>query len=144
MRVRHPPVAPVDGRGVHGGGALAGPGRPGDRVKTDRRDARQLARLLRSGELTAVWVPDEEHEALRDLAWAREAARQDLTRARHRQAKFLLRNGIRAAERMRAWSGRHRQWLETIRPAEPAQVVVMAESLSGLTETEERIGPLEA
>jgi len=63
---------------------------------------------------------------------------------RHRLAKFLLRNGIRPPDRMRTWSGRHRQWLETIKPAEPAQTVVMAESLSGLTETEERIGRLEA
>jgi transposase len=63
---------------------------PGDRVKTDRRDALKLARCHRSGDLTAVWVPDEDSEALRDLVRQREAAKQDQLRARHRLTKFLL------------------------------------------------------
>ncbi len=68
------------------------PRRPGERVKTDRRDAVTLARLLRAGELTPVWVPDEEHEAVRDLTRAREDAQQAQTRARQRLQAFLLRH----------------------------------------------------
>jgi len=71
------------------------PVKAGDRVKTDRRDALKLARNYRAGELTAVWVPDAEHEALRDLVRAREAAKKDQLRARHRLSKFLLRQGQR-------------------------------------------------
>ncbi len=69
------------------------PMKAGDRVKTDRRDAERLARSYRAGELTTVWVPDAGSEALRDLVRAREAAKQDQLRARHRLAKFLLRHG---------------------------------------------------
>ena len=73
----------------------------GDRVKTDARDARKLARLYRSGHLTAVWVPDEGHEALRDLVRARECAKADETRARHRLTKMLLRLDRRPAQGVR-------------------------------------------
>ncbi len=69
------------------------PVKAGDRVKTDRRDAERLARSFRSGDLTAVWVPDAGSEALRDLVRAREAAKQDQLRARHLLSKFLLRTG---------------------------------------------------
>jgi len=69
------------------------PKKPGDRVKTDRRDALQLARLDRAGELDAIWVPGEHHEAIRDLVRAREQAVQDLRRARQRVSSFLLRHG---------------------------------------------------
>lgn len=69
------------------------PVKAGDRIKTDRRDAEKLARCHRSGYPTAVWVPDEDSEALRDLVRAREAAKQDQMRARHRLGKFLLRSG---------------------------------------------------
>jgi transposase len=68
------------------------PTKAGDRVKTDRRDAEKLARCYRAGELTAVWVPDAAHEALRDLVRAREAAKKDQLKARHRLGKFLLRH----------------------------------------------------
>ncbi len=78
------------------------PVKAGDRVKTDRRDALKLARSYRAGDLTAVWVPDAAHEALRDLVRAREAAKQDQLRARHRLSKFLLRHGQRFPE-----AGRH-------------------------------------
>ena len=71
------------------------PKKPGDRVKTDRRDAIKLARSHRSGDLTAVWIPDENSEALRDIVRQREAAKQDQLRARHRLTKFLLRTGRR-------------------------------------------------
>ena len=85
--------------------------KPGDRVKTDRRDALKLARCYRAGELTAVWVPDRAHEALRDLLRAREAAKQDQTRARHRLSKLLLRHGRRPGKPTRAWGVEHRRWL---------------------------------
>jgi len=74
------------------------PTKAGDRVKTDRRDAAKLARCYRAGDLTPVWVPDAEHEALRDLVRAREDARQDQHRARQRLGKFLLRHGQRPPE----------------------------------------------
>jgi transposase len=71
------------------------PVKAGDQVKTDRRDATKLARSYRAGDLTPVWVPDAAHEALRDLVRAREAAKKDQLRARHRLGKFLLRHGLR-------------------------------------------------
>ncbi|HEY1753951.1 MAG TPA: transposase [Bryobacteraceae bacterium] len=74
------------------------PVKSGDRVKTDRRDAEKLARCYRAGELTSVWVPDAAHEALRDLVRAREAAKKDQLRRRHRLGKFLLRHGKRPTE----------------------------------------------
>src|SRR6204780_3109838 len=79
------------------------PVKAGDRVKTDRRDAEKLARCHRSGDLTAVWVPDKAHEALRDLVRAREAAKKDQLRARHRLGKFLLRHGKRRPPAITAW-----------------------------------------
>ncbi len=85
----------------------------GDRVKTDRRDAEHLVRLLLAGKLHPVRVPGPEEEALRDLVRAREAVRVDLMRARHRLSKLLLRHGIRF-EDGHAWTERHRQWLATV------------------------------
>src|ERR1700741_283241 len=79
------------------------PVKAGDRVKTDRRDAEKLARSYRSGDLTAVWVPDAAHEALRDLVRAREAAKKDQLRARHRLGKFLLRRGLRSTAKTKTW-----------------------------------------
>jgi transposase len=90
------------------------PRAPGDRVKTDRRDAELLVRLLLAGELHAVRVPGPEEEALRDLVRAREAVRVDLMRSRHRLSKLLLRHGIRFDDGP-AWTQRHRDWLHTIR-----------------------------
>ena len=84
------------------------PRKPGDRVKTDRRDALKLARCYRAGDLTPVWVPDDAHEALRDLVRAREAAKGDLLRARHRLSKFLLRHGWRRPESIKSpWTNAH-------------------------------------
>ncbi len=87
------------------------PTKAGDRVKTDRKDAVRLARCYRSGDLTAVWVPDAATEALRDLVRAREVAKQDQLRARHRVSKFLLRHGRQRPEGMTAWTLKHAQWL---------------------------------
>jgi transposase len=91
----------------------------GERVKTDRRDAELLARLLLAGKLHPVRVPGCEEEALRDLIRAREAVRVDLMRCRHRLSKLLLRHGIRF-EDGDAWTTRHQQWLSTITLAQPA------------------------
>jgi transposase len=88
------------------------PVKAGDRVKTDRRDAQKLARSYRAGDLTPVWVPDAAHEALRDLVRAREAAKKDQLRARHRLSKFLLRQGRRPASLMKAWTQRHLAWVK--------------------------------
>jgi len=85
----------------------------GDRVKTDRRDAEHLVRLLLAGKLHPVRVPGPEEEALRDLVRAREAVRMDLMRARHRLSKLLLRHGIRFDDG-HAWTERHRQWLAAV------------------------------
>ncbi len=85
----------------------------GDRVKTDRRDAEHLVRLLLAGKLHAVRVPGDEEEALRDLVRAREAVRVDLMRSRHRLSKLLLRHGIRFEDGA-AWTDRHRAWLAEV------------------------------
>ena len=89
------------------------PVRPGDRVKTDRRDALKLARSYRAGDLTPVWVPDAAHEALRDLVRAREAAKKDQLRARHRLGKFLLRQGRRPPTALKAWTQSHLTWVKS-------------------------------
>jgi transposase len=86
---------------------------PGDRIKTDRRDAERLARLLRIGELPGVRVPSQTEEAARDLVRAREDARGDLMRARHRLSKLLLRQGL--VWDNGAWTGAHEAWLRTLR-----------------------------
>ena len=103
------------GRGVEC--VVAAPGKipraPGDRVKTDRRDAELLARLLLAGKLHPVRVPGDDEEALRDLVRAREAVRVDLMRARHRLSKLLLRHGIRF-DGGAAWTERHHAWLRTV------------------------------
>ncbi len=88
------------------------PVKAGDRVKTDRRDALKLARSYRAGDLTPVWVPDAAHEALRDLVRAREAAKKDQLRARHRLGKFLLRHGRRPPTAMKAWTQAHLTWVK--------------------------------
>src|SRR5690349_11264121 len=89
------------------------PVKAGDRVKTDRRDALKLARCYRAGDLTPVWVPDADHEALRDLVRAREDARQDQLRARHRLNKFLLRHGRRPPETVKkSWTQKYLTWIK--------------------------------
>jgi transposase len=88
------------------------PVKAGDRVKTDRRDALKLARNYRAGELTAVWVPDAAHEALRDVVRAREAAKKDQLRARHRLSKFLLRRGRRPPMGVKVWTIKYLEWVK--------------------------------
>jgi transposase len=96
------------------------PRRPGDRVKTDRRDAGQLAVLYRAGALTAIHIPTELEEAVRDLLRCREDIRADLLRARHQLSHFLLRHGRRFTATKKAWTKRHAEWLQAQRWALPA------------------------
>ena len=99
----------------------------GDRVKTDRRDAEHLVRLLWAGKLHPVRVPGDEEEALRDLVRARDAVRTDLMRARHRLSKLLLRHGVRFDDG-NAWTDRHRQWLGTVTLDWPAAHTTMLDA----------------
>jgi transposase len=99
----------------------------GDRVKTDRRDAEHLVRLLLAGKLHPVRVPGPEEEALRDLVRARDAVRMDLMRCRHRVSKLLLRHGIRF-EDGHAWTERHRQWLAAVVLEWPAAQVTLLDA----------------
>lgn len=119
------------------------PKKPGDRVKTDRRDAVKLARSHRSGDLTAVWVPDEASEALRDLVRQREAAKQDQLRARHRLTKFLLRSGQRAPLGVKAWTERYMRWLAQVRYTQPAQEVTRLDCMNEVEHMSARVKRLE-
>jgi transposase len=119
------------------------PTKPGDRVKTDRRDATKLARCYRAGELTPVWVPDPAHEALRDLVRAREAAKKDQLRARHRLGKFLLRAGRRRPEKHAAWGVKHLEWLRAQRFEHAAQQATMVDYLGEIDHVAARIERLE-
>lgn len=118
------------------------PVKPGDRVKTDRRDAEKLARSYRAGDLTRVWVPDAQHEALRDLVRAREAAKQDQLRARHRLGKFLLRHGRRVSEGS-PWTGKHMKWIKEQHFEQPAQEATLLDYLHEVEHAAERIQRLE-
>jgi transposase len=120
------------------------PRKPGDRVKNDRRDAVKLARLLRSGDLTPVWVPDEAHEALRDLSRARGNASIDVLRHRNQLGKFLLRLGIRPPEEGRAWGKAHRAWLQSLHVPQASQQVVLRDYLATIDQAEGRLANLEA
>jgi transposase len=120
------------------------PKKPGDRVKTDRRDALKLAHCHRNGDLTAVWVPDEASEALRDLVRQREAAKQDQLRARHRLTKFLLRTGQRPPLGLKAWTERYMRWLAQVRYAQPAQEVTRLDCMNEFEHMSARVARLEA
>jgi transposase len=119
------------------------PRKPGDRVKTNRRDAVQLARLLRAGELTPVWVPDEAHEAMRDLVRAREAAVEDLRRKRQAISSMLLKHG-RAFPGKTTWGARHERWLAEQAFDHPAQQVVLQELVLAARHAKERLERIEA
>ncbi len=120
------------------------PVKAGDRVKTDRRDAAKLARSYRSGDLTAVWVPDAAHEALRDLVRARLAAKRDQLRARHRLSKFLLRHGRRAPEGTSPWSEKYLQWVKSqVHFEYAAQEITLSDYGHEVDHAAERIARLE-
>ena len=112
------------------------PSRPGDRIKTDRRDAVKLARLHRAGELTSVWIPDSAHEAMRDLVRARLAAVRSLRHARQQLSGFLLRHG-RHYHRP-AWTQMHRRWLSGLRFAEDALHIVLEDCIATVDAAKER------
>lgn len=119
------------------------PVKPGDRVKTNRRDAQKLARCYRAGDLTPVWVPDQQHEALRDLVRAREMAKKDQTRARHRLSKFLLRHGQRAPMGVRAWTQKYMRWVQGVQFGPVAQQVVLGDYLHEVEHSGARVKRLE-
>lgn len=119
------------------------PMKPGDRVKTDRRDATLLARLHRAGELTPVWVPDADHEAMRDLIRLRSVVRQVVTRARQHLQGFLLRHG-RNHRRGTAWRLAYRRWLATLAFDHPAQQIAFQDYVDAVTDAERRLLRVEA
>lgn len=108
------------------------PRKPSDRLKTDRRDAERLARLLAAGELSFARVPTEPEERFRDLVRAREDLRQDLMRARHRLSKFLLRRELGHPGRGRAWTKQHMEWLRSLRFDDPASWATFDDYLSAI------------
>jgi transposase len=118
------------------------PKKPGDRVKTNRRDAIKLARLMRSGDLTPVYVPKVEDEAIRDLCRAREDAIRDLKTAKFRLKAFLLRQDIRYTGRA-TWGPAHLRWLSEVGCPTPAQPMVFQEYVRAVTEHTERLQRLE-
>jgi len=112
------------------------PKRAGDRIKTDRRDASSLARLHRAGELTAVWVPDPGHEAMRDLVRARLDAVHALRRARQQLSGFLLRQGCHY--RRPAWTKLHRRWLSGLKFEQPVHHLVLEDYIQAVEAAEAR------
>jgi transposase len=115
---------------------------PGDRVKTDRRDALKLARLLRRGDLMAVWVPDAAQEAFRDLTRARQGAKREQQRVRNRLTKLMVRLDIREPVGVARWSKPYRRWVDELVLVQPAQQIVLAELRRTLTEAEARLDRL--
>src|ERR1043166_558426 len=118
------------------------PRRAGDRVKTNRRDAVTLVKLLRAGELTAVWVPDPRHEAMRDLTRARGAAVEDLRGKRQQVSSFLLRQGLHYPGK-KTWTKAHMSWLASQKLAYPEQRIAFEEMLLAVRQAQERIERLE-
>lgn len=119
------------------------PRKPGNRIKTDRRDAVSLARLHRSGDLTSVWAPDEEQEAIRDLVRCREDMKRAQQKARQHLGSFLLRHGRIYPGRSK-WTQAHSRWLETLRFDHPAQQIVFQEYVDTITACTGRVSALES
>jgi len=119
------------------------PRKSGDRVKTDRRDAEMLARLWRAGELTPIWTPDEEQEAMRDLIRARKQAMDSVKTAKQQLLSFLLRHGLRY-ENGKYWTQRHRRWLAEMRKFPfPHQQLVFEELKRTVDQNEDRVATLD-
>jgi transposase len=114
------------------------PKRSGDRIKTDRRDACNLARLYRAGELTAIYVPQEDDEAMRDLVRGRQDAVNAQRKVRQQLGGFLLRHGFRYPGKC-AWTLAHRRWLAGVRMAHPAQQIMMQEYIHSVEECTQRV-----
>jgi transposase len=113
------------------------PRKPGDRIKTNRRDARKLVELLRAGLLIEVRPPTPAEEAVRDLCRARDDAREDFQRAHHRLGKFLLRRGLHYSGRN--WTQAHRRWIDGLEWAQPAERVVVDDYLLAIDHLEARL-----
>jgi transposase len=120
------------------------PIKPGERIKTDWRDARKLAELLRAGLLTEVQAPNEADEALRDLCRGRDSVRQDLMRARHRMSKFLLRRGYRYHDTQRHWGVRHMKWLRPLAFEHAAAQAIFDHYLLTIDHLDERLRQVDA
>jgi transposase len=118
------------------------PKKPGDRIKTNRRDAVTLARLFRAGELTSVWVPDAVHEAVRDLVRARESVAADVRKKRQQLLSFLLRHG-RVYSGSKHWTQAHRRWLAKQAFEQPAQQIVFQDAVDAIEYCVERLIRLE-
>lgn len=118
------------------------PKKPGDRVKTNRRDALSLVKLLRAGELTAVWVPDPRHEAMRDLTRARGAAVEDLRGKGQRVSSFLLRRGLHYPGQ-KTWTKTHMRWLASLKLEHLEQRIAFEEMLLGVRQAQDQIERLE-
>ena len=118
------------------------PRKPGERVKTNRRDARKLAELGRAGLLTVVQPPTPADEAVRDLARARDDAREDLQRCRHRLGKLLLRRGLHFSGRN--WTRAHREWLDRLTWPHAAERAVVEDYLLAIDHTDARVRALDA
>jgi transposase len=118
------------------------PKKPGNQVKTNRRDAIELAKLLRADELTAVWVPDRGHEAMRDLTRARETAMKDLRSKRQQISAFLLRQGMHYPEN-KTWTKAHLNWLASQKLEYPQQRIVFEEMMLAMRQAQERLARLE-
>lgn len=119
------------------------PQKAGDRRKTDRRDALGLARLSRAGELTAVWVPDQEQEAIRDLTRAREDMKKLELKARQTLGAFLLRHGRVYSQGKSRWTQAHFRWLETLRFDSPVQQIVLQEYIEAVKAAQRQVAGLE-
>jgi transposase len=119
------------------------PTKPGDRVKTDRRDSDNLARLHRAGELTPVWVPDQEQEAMRDLTRAREDMKHLERQARQRLCAFLLRHGQRYENGKSKWTQAYWRWLEHIKFSHRVQQTVFQEYIDSVKQQQQRVADLE-
>jgi len=119
------------------------PKKPGDRVKTNRRDAVGLAKLLRAGELTAVWVPDRRHEAMRELTRARDSAMMDLRRKRQQISAFLLRHGMHYPAEKKTWTKAHVDWLARQKFELAEHRIVFEEMMLAVREAQDRLRRLE-
>jgi transposase len=119
------------------------PKRRGDKVKTNRRDAMSLAKLLRAGELTPVWVPDSRHEAMRDLTRARDSAVMDLRSKRQQVSAFLLRQGRPYPEARKTWTKAHMGWLASQRFEHVEQRLVFEEMMLAIRQAQERLERLQ-
>jgi transposase len=120
------------------------PRKPNERNKTDRLDAIKLATYLRSGHLTPIWVPDEQHEAFRRLLRVRRCIVQDRTRCRHRLSKLLLATGRHAPDKVNNWTQRHQQWLNSLTWEQPEDQMIFEEMRYQLQEVTSRLERLDA